>query len=212
MPVGYIIGYCLFLAVMLTVSIFMYAYGTYCKNRLFTKSKPQVLFIVIFALLALCFAGVGAFFIWHYQSAESESTDLLHIIFCFILVSFCLVYILCFVLITKLGNKNKIKYDQIAKIDWTAKAKALESEIGDLESFKSRLSRKHKKYYRQMLTYYKAILNNAKNDKIPLSHKIADIITFNDSFTHKWSSKINRFQLLLTYQYCQIFSKSLSNF
>lgn len=212
MPVGYIVGYCLFLAVMLVVSMFMYAYGTYCKNRLFTKSRPQILFIVILGLLALCFIGVGSFFIWHYKSAQSEQADLLHIIFCFILVTLCLIYILCFILIAKLTNKNKIKYDQIAKIDWASKARALEKQIDDIEAFKAKLASKHKKYYRQMLTYYKAILNNAKSDKIPLSHKVADIITFNDSFTHKWSSKINYFQLLLTYQYCQIFSKSLSNF
>ena len=63
MEVGYIVGYCLFLLIYLTVGVFMYSFNTYSKNRVFSKTKYSALIIVIFSLLILCFSGFGGFFI-----------------------------------------------------------------------------------------------------------------------------------------------------
>lgn len=207
MEVGYIVGYCLFLVIYLTVGVFMYSYNTYTKNRLFSKAKYSALIIVIFSLLTLCFSGFGGFFIWDYLNEKQAQGGLIHIICCFILVGWSLAYLIGFILIVLLNNKNKIDYNQIKSIDWNKKIEDLQKEIGDFEVLKTKLLKTSKKYYQQMLSYYQVILNNIKNDSVPYSSKIADIVTFNDGFSHKWSTKLNAYQLLLTYQYCQLFSK-----
>lgn len=205
MQAGYIAGYVIFYAVIVTVAVFMYAYNTYTKNRLFSKAKISALVVVIFSLLAACFAAVGGYFIWHMTSPDAEQTDVLHIVLCFILVGFCLAYLVAFIVITINNNKNKIDYKNISQIDWKAKIQELEKEIGDVEKLRLTLANKHKKYYQQMLTYYETILTNAKKPDVTAANKIADLITFNDAFSHKWSKKLNRYQLLLTYRFCEIF-------
>lgn len=207
---GYIAGYVIFLAVMIVIAIFMYAYNTYTKNRIFSKTKLSIVAIIIFSLLIACFSIIGGYFAWHLTTTESEASDKLHVIFSFILVGLCIGYLVSFIVITIINNKNKINYSEIPKIDWQAKIEALKSQIGNVESLKNLLKTKHKKYYQQMLSYYETILNNAKNKKIFTNQEIADIITFNDAFSHKWSRFLNSYQLLLTYQYCAIFAKNLS--
>lgn len=207
---GYIAGYVIFLAVMIVVAIFMYAYNTYTKNRLFSKTKLSVVAIIIFSLLIACFSIIGGYFAWHITTPDTEQADKLHVIFSFILAGFCIAYLISFIVITITNNKNKINYADLAKIDWQAKIDSLKAEIGDVEALKQRLATKHKKYYQQMLSYYETILNNARNKKIFTNQEIADIITFNDAFSHKWSRFLNSYQLLLTFQYCAIFAKNLS--
>ena len=85
----------------------------------------------------------------------------------------------------KLTNKNKISYEQMLKIDYDQKIKDLMAKIGDLEAYKNQLLNKHPKYYQELLSYYESILNRAKNSQISLVEKMADIVTFNDTFTHK---------------------------
>ncbi len=207
---GYIAGYVIFLAVMIVVAIFMYAYNTYTKNRLFSKTKLSVVAIIIFSLLIACFSIIGGYFAWHMTTPDVEQADKLHVIFSFILAGLCIAYLISFIVITITNNKNKINYADLAKIDWQAKIDSLKAQIGDVEALKQQLATKHKKYYQQMLSYYETILNNARNKKIFTNQEIADIITFNDAFSHKWSRFLNSYQLLLTFQYCAIFAKNLS--
>lgn len=208
MEAGYIVGYCLFLAIYLMVAVFMYSFNTYTKNRLFSKAKYSALIIVIFSLLILCFSGFGGFFIWDYTHDKAALGGQWHIMCCFILLAWSTAYLIGFILIVNINNKHKLDYNQIRITDWDQKIKQLKQQIGNFEPIKEKLIKRYKKYYQHMLAYYQVILNNIKDKNIPYASKVADIVTFNDGFSHKWSTKLNAYQLLLTYQYCQLFSKS----
>lgn len=204
---GYILGYVIFLIVMAAIAVFLYVYKTYTKNRLFTKPKMPILPIIILCLLLVCFCLIGSYFAWNMNSDDPAKGAKLHVIFSFILMGLCLLYLTAIIVITINNRKNKIDYSNIGKINWNQKINELKSQNNNLEDLKQKLSIKHKKYYYQMLSYYETILNNAKNSKISRADQIADIVTFNDAFSHKWSRKLNNFQLLLTYQYCALFQK-----
>ncbi|MCQ3908911.1 MAG: hypothetical protein MJ200_05305 [Mycoplasmoidaceae bacterium] len=95
------------------------------------------------------------------------------------------IYLVYFLVLPKLTNGNKISYDKILNVDYDQKVKEILNKIGDLESHKNNLLTKHSKYYQEMLSFYESILNRAKNKEISLVEKMADIVTFNDAFTHK---------------------------
>ncbi|MCQ3907942.1 MAG: hypothetical protein MJ219_04500 [Mycoplasmoidaceae bacterium] len=96
-----------------------------------------------------------------------------------------LFYLIVFILIPKLTNKNKIAYEQILNVDYEQKINQLMKEIGDLEALKAKIAKTNRHYYHEMLSYYENILNRAKNSQISKVEKLADIVTFNDTFTHK---------------------------
>lgn len=207
---GYIAGYVIFLLVMVVVAIFLYAYKTYSSNRVFTKPKMPIIALIILGLLIVCFSLIGGYFAWNLTSEQPVEGAMLHVAFSFVLVGLCLIYLIAFITITKVTSKNKIDYLSINKINWKQKLINLQNEVKDMEKLKQVLATKHKKYYYQMLSYYETILNNAKNKGIKKEDQVADIVTFNDAFSYKWSKKLNAFLLLLTYQYCALFQKKFS--
>lgn len=118
-----------------------------------------------------------------------------------------MIYLIYFLFLPKLTNKNKIDYEKMLEIDYDQKIKNLLDKVGDINVCKDELSSKHQKYYHELLSHYQNILNRSKNMKISLAEKMADIVTFNDAFTHKWCASTNYYQMYLTYQFCAILKK-----
>ncbi len=116
---------------------------------------------------------------------RTEKYALVYIGLSFASLAFCIAYLIFFLLVPKTTNKHKISYEQLLKVDYQPLIKDVLAKIGDLEQYKKQLSQKHSKYYQEMLQAYETILNRAKNSQLPLVEKMADIVTFNDTFTHK---------------------------
>jgi len=116
-------------------------------------------------------------------------------------------YIVAFSLMYVFNNKNKIDYLDIPNIDWKTKEAELSKKY-DIEAIKAKLSAKNPKYYTSMLEYYKTIVFRMGQKNLPISETIADIVTFNDAFTHKWCGKLNVYQLQLTYKFLMVFEKN----
>ncbi len=208
MEVALIIGLCILLGLSIGATPLVYSYYIYSKNRLFNKNKIDILWIVICSIFALILLAAGIFFIVdlkHWQSSLDYDPAFIGLSFtCF---AFILSFLICFVVIPKLTNKNKISYENILKIDYQTKINQVLDKIGDVEKLKNHLATKNKKYYQSMLISYENILIRLKNEKISGVEKLADIVTFNETFAHKWSDKTNDYQLLLTYQFLALMQK-----
>lgn len=198
-----IAGFSILMVIAVACIPFMYSYYMYTKNRLFTKPKTSVVGVVISSILAAAVLAFGIFFATQINSGISKNC-VAYLSLSFVLLAFSLGYLACFIIIPIINKKGKIAYDAIPDVDWTQKLKELEVKYGNIEAKKDELIAKHKKHYQSVLTYYQAILYSSKNKQIPIAEKIADIVTFNDAFTSKWSTKDNLLVCYLTYKYCEI--------
>lgn len=207
MEIALIVGFSLILAVEIAASFFIYSHYIYSKNRLFTKNKLSPLWITVCILLVVLLLIASIFFAVDMNASEPLKYSKVYTILSFIGFGISAIYLVIFLIIPKLTNKNKIGYDKILTIDYGTKIAELKQKIGDVEVLKNRLATKQKHYYRDMLSYYENILNRAKNLQISKVEKLADIVTFNDTFTHKWCGFLNNYQILLTYQFCEILEK-----
>lgn len=208
MKIALIVGFSLLLAIGLAAGYLIYAYFTYSKNRIFSKTKYSISWIVVLCCLICLLLTSGIMFtldaVGDYDPIEYSSVFLGLNWSCFIL---CVVYLIMLLIIPSKTNKNKIEYENILKIDYSIKIKLCLSKIDDVEKCKAKLSAKHNKYYVSMLSFYENILRRAKDTTIPMNEKLADIVTFNDAFTYRWSNKVNNYQQLLTYQFCEVLQK-----
>lgn len=212
MEIALVVGLSILLALSLGATALIYSYYIYSKNTIFTKNKPNVLWIVVCAIFSLILLGVGVFFIVdlvHWQATKQYDPIYIGLSFtCFV---FFLSFLICFIFIPKITNKDKISYQDILKIDYQSKINQLLTKIGDIEALKSNIAKKHKNYYQRMLFSYENILKRLKNEKISTPEKLADIVTFNETFAHKWCGKTNDYQLFLTYQFLALMQKILKN-
>lgn len=204
MEIALLVGFSILLALAIAASSLVYSHYIYSKNRLFSKTRYQVLWIIILALV-FCITLIGG--ILFIISKELIRFALACSILSFITSGVVAIYLVFVCLIPTLTNKNKIGYDNILKTDYQTKISELKAKIGDVEALKSKLLTKHNQYYTSMISYYENILKRLKDEKISLVEKQADIVTFNDAFTHKWCTFTNNYQLLLTYQFCDALVK-----
>lgn len=207
MEIALIVGFSLLLILALAASVLLYSHYIYSKNRVFSKTKYATTWIVICGILSVFMLITGIMFALNINSKESLAYANVYTALSFVCMTICLVYFVVLLLIPKLTNKNKIDYDKILSVDYDALIKQLMQKIGDVEQAKAKLSNKHLKYYQTMLSYYESILNRVKISKLSKIEKLADIVTFNDAFTHKWSTVTNYYQILLTFKFCQILQK-----
>ncbi|MBQ0045565.1 MAG: hypothetical protein KBS35_01600 [Mycoplasma sp.] len=207
MEIALIVGFSLLLALAIAASVLVYSHYIYSKNRVFSKTKYATTWIVICSVLAVFMLVTGIMFTLGINYQDSLKYAAVYAGLSFACMSICLVYLVILLVMPKLTNKNKISYDNILSVDYDTKIKQLLDKIGDVDKAKAKLADKHLKYYQAMLSYYENILNRAKNSKLSKVEKLADIVTFNDAFTHKWSTVTNNYQLLLTYKFCQILQK-----
>lgn len=205
MAIALLVGFSVLIALSLTASVLVYSHYIYSKNRVFSKTRYAILAIAVCAFMAAIFLVAGILFVLDYVGQEPMEYCLAFVVLSFVSLAISLVYLVIFLLIPRLTNKNKISYDMMLKVNYHEKVAQIEQQIGDIEVLKNKLSTKHTKYYHDMLTYYESILNRAKNSQISKVEKMADIVTFNDAFTHKWSTLTNNYQLLLTFKFCEIF-------
>lgn len=208
MDVALLVGFILLVILSVAASSLIYSHYIYSKNRVFSKTKYSVLWIIFCAVLFIFMLIAGIFFSIDLNKWHTFRFDAAYVGLSFTIMVLSIAYMICFLLIPKLTNKNKISYDQMLNVDYASKVKALEAKIGSEQALKDYLNKKHNKYYQAMLSYYESILNRAKNLQISQTEKMADIVTFNDAFTHKWCSKTNDYQLLLTFRFCAIFQKN----
>lgn len=204
MEIALVVGFSLLLALAICGSVLLYSHYIYSKNRVFSKTKYSVLWLVACGLLAIFMLVAGILFAININSDEPLQFATVYTGLSFTCFALCLFYLVALLLMPKLTNKNKITYDNILNVNYDAKIKQVLAKMGDIEQVKTNLSSKHRKYYQAMLSYYESILNRAKNSKLSKVEKMADIVTFNDAFTHKWCTFTNYYQLLLTFKFCQI--------
>lgn len=200
MEIALIVGFSLILALSVVGMVLAYSTYIYSKNRIFSKTKYQVLWIIIAAFMSVFMLIAGILFAVN-KDMNYRSAYLGLSFTCFVMSILYLVY---FLILPRITNSNKISYEQMLKQDYDQKIKAILNKIGDLESYKNELLTKHPKYYKELLSYYEGILNRAKNSQISLVEKMADIVTFNDAFTHKWCTYTNYYQIYLTFKFCSI--------
>lgn len=208
MSIALLVGLILLLVLSIGASALIYSYYIYSRNRLFSKTKYSVLWLVFIGVMIIFLIIAGIFFcldiaLWNNSMEYSPAFVGLD----FTILALSIAYLVCLLIIPRLTNKNKVPYYQILKVDYSQKIKAIKEKIGDLDALKTNLSTKRKRYYTDMLSYYESILNRAKNLQISKVDKLADIITFNDAFTHKWCTFTNNYQILLTFQFCEILKK-----
>lgn len=208
MEIALIVGLSILLALSIGAIPLIYSYYIYSKNTIFTKIKPNKLWIIVCAIFAFILLGVGIFFIVdlnHWQATVQYDPIYIGLSFaCFV---FFLSFLISFILIPKNTNQSKISFENILKIDYPSKISQLLIKIEDVEKLKSSIAKKHKNYYQRMLFSYENILKRLKNEKISVPEKLADIVTFNETFAHKWCDKTNDYQLLLTYQFLALMQK-----
>lgn len=200
MEIALIVGFCLVLVLALAGGVLAFSNYIYSKNRIFSKTKYQVLWITIAGFMFIFMLIAGILFAVNKPTKYSCA----YIGLSFTNFSISAIYLVYFLVLPKLTNGNKISYDKILNVDYDQKVKEILNKIGDLESHKNNLLTKHSKYYQEMLSFYESILNRAKNKEISLVEKMADIVTFNDAFTHKWCTKTNYYQTYLTFKFCNI--------
>lgn len=208
MEIALVVGLSLLLGFGLLAGILLYSHYIYSKNRIFSPTKYSILWIVLSALMFALLLGAGICFIldiqqWH----TTDAYDPAYIGLSFSCAGVSLIYFIFFLIVPKVTNKNKIAYNNILNIDYQTKLNDLMKKIGDIQTLKDEINKKRHKYYVQMLSYYESILIRLKDEKISIVDKQADIVTFNDAFTHKWSTHTNDLQLLLTYQFCDALVK-----
>ncbi len=208
MYIALLVGLCLLTALGLGASALVYSSYIYYRNRVFSKTKVSVLWIVVCGFMVIFMTiGIVCFSLdantWH----TCLEFDPAYIALSSVCLFLSIAYLVFFSLLPKLTNKNKIPYDQMMKVDYQTKIKQIQQRLGDLNKVKNDLLTHHKHYYQDMLFYYEKILNRLKDQKISLVEKMADIVTFNDTFTHYWCTKTNDYQLLLTYQFCEALKK-----
>lgn len=207
MEIALVVGFSLLLAVALVASVLLYSHYIYSKNRAFSKTKYSVMWIVISSLLGIFMLVAGILFALNINSDEPLTFAGVYSGLSFAIFALCIIYLCALLLMPKLTNKNKIEYTKILETNYDSLIKQTELKMGDVEALKNKLIAKHTKYYQAMLSYYEGILNRVKNPKISKVEKLADIVTFNDAFTNKWSTYANYYQLLLTFKFCEILKK-----
>ncbi len=208
MEIALIVGLSLLLGFSLMGGILLYSHYIYSKNRVFSPTKYSILSIVLSILMFSLIMGAGICFIFDIQQWHtSDAYDPAYIGLSFSCAGISLIYFIFFLIIPRATNKNKIAYNNILNIDYQTMLNNLMARIGDIQALKDEINKKHHKYYVQMLSYYESILIHLKDKKISIVDKQADIVTFNDAFTHKWSTHTNDLQLLLTYQFCDALVK-----
>lgn len=207
MFIGGIIAASVLMAAMVVIGVFLYSYGVYVKNRLFTKPKLSIIILVIVGLIIAGLLFIGIYLAVKAGSVKQKSQDYATES-ALILVDAILMIInyACYIVVTLVSKNNKIDYTSIPNVDWEAKISELKLKV-DVEQLKSFGATSEKSYYQDMLNSYKEILNKAKDPEYSDAEKMADIVMFNENFTHKWSTKNNNLQLLLTYEFCKIFKK-----
>lgn len=198
-----IVGFALILALCIAGVPLACSHYIYSKNRIFSKTKYSVMWIVIVALMLVFMLITGILFCIY----NDQKYAYVYVGISFTCLAFCIGYLIYFLMMPKLTNKNKIGYDQILKVDYQPLIKDVLAKIGSLEQYKKQLSTKHAKYYQELLYAYESILNRAKNSQLSIVEKMADIVTFNDTFTHKWSTFTNYYQIYLSLSFCEILKK-----
>lgn len=204
MDIALLVGLSILLGLVVAANALIYSYYIYHKHTLFTKAKVEIMWITICVIFAIVLIAAGVFFTVDLNNWQSSvELDPAFIGLSFACCAFFIYFIICLIVIPKKVNKNKIDYQNILNVDYQSRINAL----GDVEKCKKQLAQKHKKYYNNMLISYENILKKVKNEKISLPDKIADIVIFNDTFTHKWCGQTNDYQLLLTYQFLLLMQK-----
>lgn len=208
MNIALLVGFSILFTLELAASALIYSHYIYSRNRIFSKIKPSIMWIVICAVISAFLIATSIYFcIDLTQWNNSLKFDVAFIVLSFLSLSLSIVYLIYFAIVSKIVNKNKIDYKDMLHIDYVSKVKELETQIGDVERLKTTIETKFPKYYHEMLNEYKTIVNRAKNSQIPIAEKMADIVVFNDTFTHKWCGFVNNYQKLLTFKFCEIFQK-----
>jgi len=204
--IGSIVATSLLMFCTLVVVAFLYSYHIYTKNRLFTKPKLSLVVVIVTSILIAVLIGAAIAVIVRGTTAIATDKPKYTTIGILLLVSSLMMLgdLIGYVIITKKNAKGKIDYTQVASINWNAKINELKASV-DVEQLKAKLNKR--KYYQRMLNDYKEILLLAKDSKKPDSDKLADIVVFNENYTHKWSKTNNNLQLLLTYEFLKIFNK-----
>jgi len=204
--IGSIVATSLLMFCTLVVVAFLYSYHIYTKNRLFTKPKLSLIVLIISSILIVVLIAAAIVVIVKGATSVGAEKQKYTTIGILLLVSSLMMLgdLIAYIIITKNNAKGKIDYTQVASINWNAKIDELKASV-DIEQLKAKLNKR--KYYQRMLNDYKEILILAKDSQKPDSDKLADIVVFNENYTHKWSKTNNNLQLLLTYEFLKIFNK-----
>jgi len=207
MYIGGVVASSVLMATMVVVTIFVYSYATYVTNRLFTKTKLSIVILVIVGLIIAGLLFVGIYLATRVNKEPLKAKQYAVLATLMLVDTFLmLANYLAYIFVTVFSNNNKIDYKSIPTINWTQKIEEMKAKV-DVEALKAAASTSKKKYHLDMLNAYVAILTKAKDPTVTDADKMADIVVFNENFTHKWSTKNNNLQLLLTYEFCKIFNK-----
>jgi len=206
MDIALLVGLCILLAIAIAGIAFVYSYYIYSKNRLFSKIQFPVIPVTITSVLFVCLL-IFVILVGINFSSKANPYFGAYLALGILLLVATADYIIAFILTYFYSNENKIDYMDIPNIDWKAKEAELSKKY-DIEAVKAKLSAKNPKYYTSMLEYYKTIVSRMGQKNLPISETIADIVTFNDAFTHKWCGFLNVYQLQLTYKFLMVFQKN----
>lgn len=204
MNVYFIVGYSFLGLITIFGAIYLYSYWTYTKNTVFAKAKYSSYTWIFYTLIFILMLTLGILFLTIFKTNLEIKLSEVNAGLCFGFLFIDIVNIVLYVLIVQKNSKNKLDYKNLDGIDFDAKLLEIKNKIGNVDEFKVYLLKKHKKYFKALNEQYLVILKNAKDKNISKAEKIADIVLFSDNFSHKWSSKVNLYQLMLTYDFLKI--------
>lgn len=203
---GLIVGFCIILAFALGCVPFMYSYYIYNKNRIFGKTKYSTFGITISGVMIAISLVAGLLLIAARNKMDFSATPFIAL--SFVLMAIAIAYLVLFIVIVKITNKDKIALANIHKPNYSQLLKQTKQQIVDVEQFKKMLMEKNPKQFSLMLNYYKTALTHMNNKQLSEADKLAYIVTFNDAFSNKWSSKKNLYVAYLTYEFLDLFEKN----